>query len=95
MNHLRQPDQAAKDKADRDRHLHAVTAECALRDHKALGRWVRQSRIGRLSIDAAKVAADERLDGKYLLATSDRTCPPRMSRWATRTSYKPHAPSGT
>lgn len=46
-------------------------AECALRDHKALGRWLRQAPDGRLAIDKAKVAAEEKLDGKYLLSTSD------------------------
>jgi hypothetical protein len=47
-------------------------AECALRDHPALGRWLTQHPgTGRLSIDRAKVAAEARLDGKYLLATSD------------------------
>lgn len=48
-----------------------VKAECALRDHPALGRWVKQSKTGRLSIDRARVTAEERLDGKYLLTTSD------------------------
>ncbi len=107
------PEQAARDKTDRDRHLDAVRtelqritalrtkataakgkgpakgkgtgaasepaahvkAECALRDHKALGRWVRQLPSGRLILDTAKVAAEERLDGKYLLATSDPILP--------------------
>lgn len=46
-------------------------AECALRDHPSLGRWLRQTPSGRLVIDRAKVAAEERLDGKYLLSTSD------------------------
>ncbi len=46
-------------------------AECALRDHVSLGRWLRQTPTGRLVIDRAKVAAEERLDGKYLLSTSD------------------------
>jgi transposase len=35
-----------------------------------LGRWIRQQRNGRLVIDRAKVKAEQRLDGKYLLATS-------------------------
>ncbi|MFI7129192.1 IS1634 family transposase [Nonomuraea sp. NPDC050153] len=48
-----------------------VRAECALRDHPTLKRWIRQQRNGRLVIDRAKVKAEERLDGKYLLATSD------------------------
>ena len=47
-------------------------AECGLRDHPALGRWLRQDpRTGRLAIDRGKVAAEAKLDGKYLLATSD------------------------
>jgi len=48
-----------------------VKAECALRDHPALGRWLKQLSSGRLVIDPKKVAAEERLDGKYLLSTSD------------------------
>jgi hypothetical protein len=47
-------------------------AECALRDHPSLGRWLKQHpTTGRLSIDRAKVATESRLDGKYLIATSD------------------------
>jgi hypothetical protein len=46
-------------------------AECALRDHPSLGRWLRQTTSGRLVIDRAKVNAEQRLDGKYLLSTSD------------------------
>ena len=46
-------------------------AECALRDHVTLGRWLRQTPTGRLLIDRARIAAEERLDGKYLLSTSD------------------------
>jgi transposase len=48
-----------------------VRAECAMRDHATLGRWLRQQPNGRLVIDRAKVKAEQRLDGKYLLATSD------------------------
>jgi hypothetical protein len=46
-------------------------AECALRDHPALGRYLRQTPSGRLRIDRQKIAAEERLDGKFLLSTSD------------------------
>jgi transposase len=46
-------------------------AECALRDHRTLGRYLRQTAIGRLQIDRAAIRAEERLDGKYLLSTSD------------------------
>jgi Transposase DDE domain len=48
-----------------------LKAECALRDHPALGRWLRQTPGGRLIIDRAKVRAEARLDGKFLLSTSD------------------------
>ena len=50
-------------------------AECALRDHPALGRWLRQTPSGRLVLDTAKVRAEARLDGKYLLVTSDPDLP--------------------
>jgi len=48
-----------------------VKAECALRDHPTLGRYLRLTPTGRLRIDRARVAAEERLDGKFLLSTSD------------------------
>jgi Transposase DDE domain len=48
-----------------------LKAECALRDHPALGRWLRQTPGGRLAIDRAKVRAEARLDGKFLLSTSN------------------------
>ena len=46
-------------------------AECALRDHRTLGRYLRQTPTGRLLVDRAAIRAEERLDGKYLLSTSD------------------------
>ena len=55
-------------------------AECALRDHPSFGRWLRQTPTGRLVIDRAKVAAEERLDGKYLLSTSDPDLSARRRR---------------
>jgi transposase len=61
-----------------------LKAECALRDHPTLGRWLRQSATGRLSINRAKVMAEERLDGKYLIATSD----PHLSAEDTALGYK-------
>jgi Transposase DDE domain len=58
----------AKTAKKRETHLRA---ECALRDHPTLSRYLRQTPTGRLLIDRAKVAAEERLDGKYLLSSSD------------------------
>jgi transposase len=59
-------------------------AECALRDHPTLGRWLKQAPTGRLSINRAKVKTEERLDGKYLIATSD----PHISTEDTALGYK-------
>ena len=47
-------------------------AECALREHRTLGRYLRQLTSGRLVIDRAAVNAEAKLDGKYLLSTSDQ-----------------------
>jgi hypothetical protein len=58
----------AKSKKATDAH---TKAECALRDHPALGRYLRQTPSGRLRIDRAKIAAEAKLDGKFLLSTSD------------------------
>jgi transposase len=61
--------QAAKSNDDREAHLRG---ECALRDHPTLGRYLRQTNR-RLTLDRAKIKAEERLEGKYLLTTSDPT----------------------
>jgi transposase len=73
--------QRATTKADRDQHLRG---ECALRDHPTLSRYLRQSKGGRLLLDRQKIAAEERLDGKYLLATSD----PSLSAEDVALGYK-------
>jgi hypothetical protein len=59
-----------KAKTSKKREAH-TRAECALRDHPTLSRYLRQTPAGRLLIDRRKVAAEERLDGKYLLSSSD------------------------
>jgi transposase len=61
-----------------------VRAECALRDHPTLGRWLTQQPNGRLKINTAKVRAEARLDGKYLIATSD----PHISTEDAALGYK-------
>ena len=62
--------QRAKAKTKQAAEAH-TRAECALRDHPALGRYLRQTRTGRLRIDRAKITAEAKLDGKFLLSTSD------------------------
>ena len=59
-------------------------AECALRDHPTLGRYLRQTKTGRLLIDHARLKAEARLDGKYLLSTSD----PELSAEDVALGYK-------
>jgi transposase len=59
-------------------------AECALRDHPTLGRWLTQQPNGRLKVNTAKVKAEARLDGKYLIATSD----PHISAEDAALGYK-------
>lgn len=60
----------AKAKTAKARKTH-TRAECALRDHPTLSRYLRQTGSGRLVIDRSKIVAEERLDGKYLLSSSD------------------------
>jgi len=59
-------------------------AECALRDHGAYGRYVRQLASGRLRVDRARVRDEQRLDGKFLLSTSD----PHLSAADVALGYK-------
>ena len=46
-------------------------AACELRSHEVFGRYVLQDEDGELYLDTGKIKAEERLDGKYLLSTSD------------------------
>ncbi len=46
-------------------------AACALRSHAVFGRYIRQTETGKLRIDREKIKAEERLDGKFLVSTSD------------------------
>ncbi len=73
--------QRARTKAEREQHLRG---ECALRDHPTLSRYLRQSKGGRLLLDRNKIAAEQRLDGKYLLTTSD----PALSAEDVALGYK-------
>ena len=46
-------------------------AACALRAHPSYGRYVRQTKTGKLAIDRGKIATEAKLDGKFLVSTSD------------------------
>ncbi len=82
----------AKTKTDRDAHRRG---ECALRDHKTLSRYLRQTKTGRLVLDRDKIKAEERLDGKYLLTPATHRCRPKTSPSATSSCSQPSAPSAT
>ncbi len=46
-------------------------AACELRAHPSFGRYLRQRKGGKLEIDRGKVRREAKLDGKYLISTSD------------------------
>jgi transposase len=85
---VRNPEQAARDETVRARLLARLEdgiehvnrskkghtkAVCALKSHRGYGKYVRELKNGKLQIDRGKVKADARLDGKYLISTTDPT----------------------
>lgn len=59
-------------------------AACALRAHSTYGRYVRQSKTGKLAIDRGKISTEAKLDGKFLVSTSD----PHLSTEDIALGYK-------
>ena len=47
-------------------------AQCKVLLNKSMGRYVKELKSGKLKIDAARIKQEEKLDGKYLLSTSDQ-----------------------
>jgi transposase len=86
------PEQAKKDKLTREKTLKRIEGElaalpdqkgqahkkavCLLLSHRTMGRYLRQQKSGAIKIDRAQVKSEERLDGKYLLSTSDDSLRP-------------------
>lgn len=84
-------EQAERDKLKRDdivqeteRRLEALDqlegkqhtkAACDLRAHRTFGRYVRQTKTGKLKLDKTKINTEAKLDGKYLVSTSDDHLP--------------------
>lgn len=83
---IRNPVQLRRDREERERTLQRLRGEldglpkeseehtkavCRLVSHQTMGRYLKKDRRGRLVIDTKKVKAEERLDGKYLVLTSD------------------------
>jgi hypothetical protein len=52
--------------------LQHTRAACDLRAHRTFGKYVRQTKTGKLALDKAKIVAEEKLDGKFLVSTSDQ-----------------------
>jgi len=86
---VRNPKQLVKDQESRRELLEKLAAEikaagadkpgphnkatCQLIAHPSYGRYLRRLKNGAVKIDKAKVKAEEKLDGKYLILTSDDT----------------------
>jgi hypothetical protein len=83
---------AGKRRRGTDDHL---KAECALRDHPTLGRWLRQTLAGGWSSTAPRSRPKPRWTASSCCQPPILTCRPRTSRWATRTCWRPSGPSGT
>jgi transposase len=82
------PKEAAREQAHRERLLELIRAElaaldarqadhpkkaCELIASRRFGRYLRLEPQGRLSIDTAKVAAEAKYDGKFVVTTNDDT----------------------
>jgi transposase len=78
------PKQAELDRINREKILERLSCEleavnksrktktqCNLLLHRSMGRYVKELKSGKLRINKDKVKQDEKLDGKYLLSTSD------------------------
>jgi transposase len=89
---VRNPKEAEKDRLAREKTLARLKEElkaigdlkgephskacCQLIAHPTYGRYLKTDKKGQPYIDEAKVKAEEKLDGKYLLRTSDDTLSP-------------------
>ena len=83
------PAEAEKNRLTREKHIQTLEQElkklgdlegkgytkavCALVAHRVYRRYLKTLEGGGLAIDKAKIAAEEKLDGKYLIRTSDDT----------------------
>jgi len=83
------PKEAKKDQLTRERHLAEINEEIArltdmkekdrikavsaLVSHRTYGRYIKVLKNGQVKVDNTAVAAEKRLDGKYLIKTSDDT----------------------
>lgn len=85
---VRNPDEAKRDRKKREdivREVERRLAElqqnkekphskktCELRSHGTFGRYIRQTKTGKIFLNKCKIRDEARVDGKYLVSTSDR-----------------------
>lgn len=80
------PKQAKRDQERRKRALTAIEEELShsqglnkskakLLTHRTYGRYLKLSKNGKIGLDKAKLRAEARLDGKYILSTNDFSLP--------------------
>ena len=50
-----------------------LKAKYALLAHKSMGRYLKELKSGKLKVDKAKIKQYQKLDGKYLLSTNDKS----------------------
>ena len=83
------PEQAKHDKHVREKNLKRIAdelevmgqrsgksfqkAKYALLAHRSMGKYLKELKSGKLKVDKAKIKQYEKLDGKYLLSTSDKS----------------------
>ena len=76
------PKEARRDKQRRERALTFINEELShsqglnkssakLLSHRTYGRYLKLSKSGKIRVDKAKLLAEARLDGKYILSTND------------------------
>jgi IS4 transposase len=82
------PEQAEQDRINREKTLERLRCEIDILNHpkrrkstkaqcqvllnKSMGRYVKELKSGKLKLDTARIKQEEKLDGKYLLSTSDQ-----------------------
>jgi len=89
---VRNPQEAIRDHAKREESIRKIKADlavigelngaphtkavCNLIAHPTYGRYIKTDKKGQPKLDKTKIKAEEKLDGKYLLRTSDETLSP-------------------
>lgn len=107
----RNPDQAERDKAEREQLIAQLTEQIAgsdqltaeerqklhgrLQAKRGLKRFLRTTKAGRLRIDRAAAGGEEYLDGSSCCAAPTRPSQLRTSRWATSSSCRSRAAGAT